>query len=67
MKNIPTKVLNAEYLVVSLLMAFRLKDKMVIPDLLELVDMERLRTIIKRFSDEETPLDQRLQRILESV
>jgi len=48
-------------------MAFRLKDKMVIPDLLELADMERLRTIIERFSDEETPLDQRLQRILESV
>jgi hypothetical protein len=66
-KNIPTKILTAEYLVVSLLMAFRLKDKMVIPDLLGLVDMEILRTIIKRFSDEETPLDQRLQRILESV
>jgi hypothetical protein len=66
-KSIPTKVLTAEYLVISLLMAFRLKDKMVIPDLLELVDMERLRTIIERFSDEETPLDQRLQRILESV
>ena len=66
-KNIPTKVLTAEYLVLSLLMAFRLKDKMVIPDLLELVDMERLRTIIERFSDEENPLDQRLQRILESI
>jgi hypothetical protein len=48
-------------------MAFRLKDKMVIPDLLELADMERLRIIIERFSDEETPLDQRLQRILGSV
>jgi hypothetical protein len=67
LRSIPTKVLTAEYLVVSLLMAFRLKDKMVIPDLLEVADMERLRTIIERFSDEETPLDQRLQRILESV
>jgi hypothetical protein len=66
-KSIPTKVLTAEYLIVSLLMAFRLKDKMVIPDLLELADIETLRTIIERFSDEETPLDQRLQRILESV
>ena len=66
-RSIPTKVLTAEYLIVSLLMAFRLKDKMVIPDLLEVADMERLRTIIERFSDEETPLDQRLQRILESV
>jgi DNA-binding Lrp family transcriptional regulator len=66
-RSIPTKVLTAEYLIVSLLMAFRLKDKMVIPDLLNLADMERLRAIIERFSDEETPLDQRLQRILESV
>jgi DNA-binding Lrp family transcriptional regulator len=66
-RSIPTKVLTAEYLIVSLLMAFRLKDKMVIPDLLDLADMERLRAIIERFSDEETPLDQRLQRILESV
>jgi len=65
--NIPTKILTVEYLIISLLMAFRLKDKMVIPDLLELVDMERLRPIIERFSDEETSLDQRLQRILESV
>ena len=65
--NIPTKILTVEYLIISLLMAFRLKDKMVIPDLLELVDLERLRPIIERFSDEETPLDQRLQRILESV
>jgi hypothetical protein len=40
---------------------------MVIPDLLELADMERLRIIIERFSDEETPLDKRLQRILESL
>jgi hypothetical protein len=53
--------------VISLLMAFRLKDKMVIPDLLDLADMEMLRGIIERFGDEETPLDQRLQRILESV
>jgi hypothetical protein len=66
-KSIPTKVLTAEYLIVSLLMAFRLKDKMVIPDLLELADIETLRTIIERFSDEETPLDQRLQRILGSI
>jgi len=53
--------------IVSLLMDFRFKDKMAIPDLLELADMERLRTIIERFSDEVTPLHQRLQRILESV
>ena len=53
--------------IVSLLMDFRFKDKMAIPDLLELADMEGLRTIIERFSDEVTPLHQRLRRILESV
>jgi len=66
-RNISSKVLTVEYLIVSLLMAFRLKDKMVIPDLLELVDMGKLGIIIERFSDEETPLDKRLQRILESI
>lgn len=66
-RNIPSKVLTVEYLIVSLLMAFRLKDKMVIPDLLELADMEKLGIIIERFSDEETPVDKRLQRILGSI
>ena len=65
--NIPTKVLTAEYLIVSLLMAFRLKDKMSIPDLLQLADMAKLKEIIERYADEETPLDKRLQRILESL
>ena len=66
-KNIPTKVLTVEYLIVSLLMAFRLKDKMSIPDLLQLADMAKLKEIIERYADEETPLDKRLQRILESL
>ncbi|NWF91315.1 MAG: hypothetical protein HXY46_00220 [Syntrophaceae bacterium] len=65
-RNIRTKVLSVEYLIASLLMAFRLKDKMAIPDLLELADMGKLNKIIERFADEETPLDKRLQRILES-
>jgi hypothetical protein len=66
-KSILKKIPTVEHLIVSLLMTFRLKDKMVIPDLLGLADMERLRTIREGFSDEETPLDQRLQRILKSV
>jgi len=57
----------AEYLVATLLMAFRPKDKMVVPQLLELADMKKLKSIIERFSDEKTPLDKRLQRILESI
>ncbi len=62
--GIPTKVLTVEYLIISLLMAFRLKDKMVIPDLLELANMRELKIMVERFTDEETPLDQRLQRVL---
>jgi predicted nucleotidyltransferase len=65
--GINTKVLTAEYLIATLLMAFRPKDKMIIPHLLELADMKKLKSIIVRFSDEKTPLDQRLRRILESI
>ena len=66
-KGIYTKVLKAEYLIGTLLMAFRPKDKMVIPQLLELADMKKLKSIIERFNNEKTPLDKRLQRILESI
>jgi hypothetical protein len=66
-RNIPVKVLTVEYLIVSLLMAFRLKDRMVVPDLLELANMGMLNKIIERFANEETPLDKRLQRILGSL
>ncbi len=55
--HIPTKVLTIEYLITLLLMAFRLKDRMVIHDLLELADIGKLKKIVERFSDEETPLD----------
>lgn len=65
--KIAAKVLSVEYLIVSLLMAFRLKDKMVIPELLELAAQETLHKIIERFADEETPLDKRLQKILERI
>lgn len=65
--GIHTKVLSVEYLILSLLISFRLKDKMVIPDLFESADEERLMEIIERYSDEETPLDKRFQRILASV
>ena len=66
-KGVRTKVLKAEHLIATLLMAFRPKDKMVIPQLLEWADMKKLKSIIERFSDEKTPLYKRLQRILESI
>jgi predicted nucleotidyltransferase len=65
--GINTKVLTLEYLIATLLMAFRPKDKMVIPHLLELADMKKLKSITVRFSNEKTPLDQRLRRILENI
>jgi hypothetical protein len=66
-KDVYTKVLTVEYLIGTLLMAFRPKDKMIIPHLLELADMEKLNRVTRKFSDEKTPLDQRLQRILGSI
>ncbi|MBE9501680.1 MAG: hypothetical protein IMY87_04545 [Chloroflexi bacterium] len=66
-KGTASKVLTVEYLIATLLMAFRPKDKMVIPCLLEQADMGLLNEILGRFSDEKTPLDNRLGRILESL
>ena len=66
-KGVYTKVLTAEHLIATLLMAFRPKDKMVIPELLELANRKKLNHIIERFSDEKTHLDQKLQRILGSI
>jgi len=65
-KGTPSKVLTVEYLIATLLMAFRPKDKMVIPHLLEQADMRLLDEMLGRFSDEKTPLDKRLGRVLES-
>ena len=62
-----TKVLTVEYLIVSLLMAFRLKDRMAIPDLIELANKKKLKSLVNRFSDERTPLNQRLRKVLESI
>lgn len=66
-KGTPSKVLAVEYLIATLLMAFRPKDKMIIPYLLEQADMQVLNEILGRFSNEKTPLDKRLGRILESL
>lgn len=62
-----TKILRVEYLIATLLSAFRPKDKMVIPQLPEQADTRLLNNIMKRFSDEKTPPDKRLRRILESI
>jgi hypothetical protein len=66
-KGITSKVLSVEYLIATLLMAFRPKDKMVIPHLLEQANIRLLNEIVVRFSDEKTPLDKRFGRILENI
>lgn len=66
-KGVPSKVLTVEYLIAALLVAFRPKDRMVIPHLLEQADKRLLDEILARFSDEKAPLDKRLGRILESL
>ena len=66
-KGTYTKILRVGYLIATLLLAFRPKDKMAIPQLLEQADMKFLNSIITRFTDEKTPLDKRLKRILESI
>jgi hypothetical protein len=66
-KGTPSKVLTVEYLIATLLMAFRPKDKTVIPYLMEQADVRLLNEILGRFSNEKTPLDKRLGRILESL
>ncbi|MFH1336368.1 MAG: hypothetical protein ABII96_07600 [Candidatus Zixiibacteriota bacterium] len=66
-KGASTKVISVEYLIATLLLAFRLKDRIVIPQLLKQADRKLLNKIIKRFSDEKTPLDKRFRKILESI
>jgi predicted nucleotidyltransferase len=67
LKGTQAKILGVEYLIATLLMAYRTKDRVVIPQLLKQADKKILKNIIKRFSDEKTPLDKRLRKILESI
>jgi len=64
MEGVETKVLGPEHLVACLLLAYRPKDKAIIPRLLELSDMEKLMEIVERFDDEKAPLLERLRGIL---
>ncbi|MBI2908900.1 MAG: hypothetical protein HYX92_14755 [Chloroflexi bacterium] len=66
-KGVASKVFTLEYLIATLLMAFRPKDRMVIPQLVQQADRRLLDEILARFSDEKAPLDQRFGRILESL
>ena len=65
--EVDTRVFTPEHLVATLLTAWRPKDKVIIPSLLNHVDVSVLTNIAERFDDEKTPLHQRLRAVLESV
>jgi hypothetical protein len=65
--GVPAKILKVEYLIATLLLAFRPKDRIIIPQLFKFADKRFLNDILKRFSDEKAPWDKRLGRILEGI
>jgi len=64
--GVPIKVFTPEYLIVTKLMSFRPRDRADIYDLFEFgkVDKDVLNDIMRRFTNEETPLRKRLKSIL---
>ena len=65
--RLPSKVVRVEHLIALLLAAFRPKGKINIISLLELAGRKVLDEILRRFENEETPLYQRLERVLENL
>ena len=66
-RRVPSKVVRVEHLIALLLVSFRPKDKIRILELLELANRQLLDEILRRFEDEETPLRQRLRRVLANL
>lgn len=64
--GVPIKVFTPEYLIVTKLMSFRPRDRADIYDLFEFgkVDKNVLNDIMRRYTNEETPLRRRLKSIL---
>jgi len=65
--GVRSKVVRVEYLIALLLVSFRPKDKIHILSLSESADEELLDQVLRRFEDEETPLRQRLARVLANL
>lgn len=66
-RGIPSKVVRAEHLIALLLVSFRPKDKIRIMELLKSADKDLLDKILGRFDNEETPLCERLRRVLANL
>jgi len=59
--KVRTKILTAEYLIATLLMSFRQKDKYAIMELLSFADMNLLKRILKKFSNKDYPIYERFK------
>jgi hypothetical protein len=66
-KNTRTKMITIEYLMATLLLSFRAKDKIAILELLQYADHGKLDNILRKFSDEKNLLFERLGQILGSL
>jgi len=58
-----TKVLSIEYLIATLLMSFRQKDRLAISELLSMADRQLLEGILTRHSSRDYPLSERCREI----
>jgi len=65
-RDIWVKVFRPEYLIATKLVAFRDRDQVDVRDLFRFTDvnMSKLEDILRRYSDEKTPLLRRLQKVL---
>ncbi len=61
--KLKSKILTVEYLIATLLMAFREKDKFAIKELLSFANLDLLRRLLKRFSSKDYPLYERFKKI----
>lgn len=66
-KDLYTKFVSAEYLILFLLTSFRVKDRIRIRKLLSRVNRDALLGLIKRFDDEQRILSKRYKRVLAST
>ncbi|MDO9463871.1 MAG: hypothetical protein Q7J67_00995 [bacterium] len=63
--KIRTKVLTVEYLIATLLISFRQKDKYTIVQLLPSANMDLLKRVLKQFTNKEYPILERFKEITE--
>ncbi|MCD6093229.1 MAG: hypothetical protein J7J51_00305 [Candidatus Omnitrophica bacterium] len=63
--GVRTKILTAEYLIATLLISVREKDKFAIKELLSFADMDLLKRLLRKFDDKQYPIYARFKKIAE--